>query len=130
MTNHLTVTAFVAIGGAFGAISRYWLNLMMVSLCGTSFPYGTLLVNLLGSFIIGLLYASVEHGIIASVPWRALIGVGFLGALTTFSTFSMDTLNLLHAGAFVQALANVLVNILCCLLAVWFGHLLIVSRLA
>ena len=129
MSSHLQVTAIVAFGGAFGAISRYWLNLLAVSLLGPGFPYGTLLVNVLGSLAIGVVYALVEHGIIASMPWRALIGVGFLGALTTFSTFSMDTLTLLHSGAFGQALANVLLNVLLCLIAVWFGQLLVVSRL-
>jgi fluoride exporter len=121
----LTSVMFVAIGGAIGASLRYSATLGVTAWLGKGFPFATLLVNILGSFIMGLLFSLIEHGIVAELPWRPLIGVGILGALTTFSTFSLDTLLMLQNGEWHKAMLNIFLNVLVCLLAAWFGMQLI-----
>jgi len=108
----------VASGGALGAVSRYLLSVGAVRLWGEHFPFGTLLVNVLGCFCLGLLAESVGDWHPAAKPG---IGVGFLGALTTFSTFGVETLKHLEKGEFGVALLNVSANLLVGLLAVWLG---------
>lgn len=130
MTSPLLLSLLVATGGAVGAVSRYWLTLASAHLFGTAFPYGTLIVNLLGSLAIGALYAVLQSGLVATAPVRALVGVGFLGALTTFSTFSMDTLALLQHGHFLHAALNILLNVLLCLSLVWLGYSWVLAKLA
>jgi CrcB protein len=111
----------IALGGAIGATMRHGLNESMLHLFGRAFPFGTLLVNILGSFVIGLLYALVLNGHLAANPWRLFIGVGILGALTTFSTFSLDTVLLLQQGHLAKAVLNVLGNLVLCLTLTWLG---------
>lgn len=111
----------VAIGGATGACLRYGCNGLAVNVFGKSFPFGTLLVNILGSFVLGLLYGLFSSGILAASPWRALIAIGLIGAFTTFSTFSLDTVLLLQQGDWLKAIANVLLNVLLCLTLAWLG---------
>ncbi|KMT63929.1 fluoride efflux transporter CrcB [Catenovulum maritimum] len=120
MNNLLTYT-FIAIGGATGACLRYFLSQLALIWFGKSFPFGTLLVNILGSLLIGFLYTLIAQGWLQLVPWRTFIGIGFLGALTTFSTFSMDTLLLAQQGDWVKAVLNVVFNVVICLFAVWAG---------
>lgn len=115
----------VALGGAVGASMRYGVTIIMVSLLGKSFPYATLIVNVLGSFIMGLLFSLIEHGIVADLPWRSLFGIGLLGAFTTFSTFSMDTLLLIQHGEWQKAVLNILLNVLMCISAAWLGMQLV-----
>ncbi len=111
----------IASGGALGALARYGTVLLMAAWLGLNFPYGTLAVNVIGSFIIGVLYVwFIEHGWLA-LPLRALLQIGFLGAYTTFSSFSLETLVLLEQGALGRALLNILANLLLCLLATWLG---------
>ncbi|MBD0787822.1 fluoride efflux transporter CrcB [Vibrio sp. Y2-5] len=117
-----SILGLIAIGGAIGACSRYLVSEMCVSLFGRSFPYGTLTVNVLGSFIMGLLIAAVENEWLAPYPWRQIIGLGFLGALTTFSTFSMDNVLLMQQGAFVKVGFNVLLNVLLSISAAWLAY--------
>jgi CrcB protein len=107
----LSILGFIAIGGAFGACSRYLISELCVLLLGRGFPYGTLTVNVVGSFIMGLLIAAFENEMVATEPWRQIIGLGFLGALTTFSTFSMDNVLLMQQGAFFKMGLNVLLNV-------------------
>ncbi len=95
----LSVLGFIALGGAFGACSRYLISELCVMLLGRGFPYGTLTVNVVGSFIMGLLIAAFETELMVTDPWRQIIGLGFLGALTTFSTFSMDNVLLMQQRA-------------------------------
>ena len=122
----MTTWIAVALGGALGALARYAAGLGAVALLGHGFPYGTLLINIAGSFAIGLSYVFiVEAGNIDGVH-RALIMVGFLGAFTTFSTFSLDTLQLVEAGEIAKSLLNVMSNLLLCFLACWLG--LLVAR--
>ncbi|MFT7261900.1 MAG: CrcB protein [Glaciecola sp.] len=117
----MTMYIFIALGGATGACLRYFLSQLMLQWFGKGFPFGTLLVNVVGSFLLGFLYSLLEHGQLEAALWRTTIGIGFLGALTTFSTFSVDTLLLFQQGLWFKAALNVSLNILCCLFAAWLG---------
>lgn len=119
--------AFVAFGGAFGATFRYLIGIGMVSLFGKGFPFATLTVNVIGSLIMGCVYQLVQQETISSSPWWPLIGVGFLGALTTFSSFSMDSLLLIQQGELLKAMLNVVLNVMVCLLAAYLGTLLVLK---
>lgn len=110
----------IGLGGALGAISRYGLSSLVYGITGRGFPWGTLVVNILGSFFMGLLSVWLIERI-ASTELRALLIVGFLGALTTFSTFSIETLALLEEGALTRAFANVLTSVIVCVAAAWAG---------
>ncbi|QYJ77090.1 fluoride efflux transporter CrcB [Shewanella sp. FJAT-52076] len=118
---------YIAAGGAIGAVLRYSISILALQLFGTGFPFGTLIVNVAGSFLMGCIYALAELSHI-SPEWKALIGVGLLGALTTFSTFSNETLLLLQQGELVKASLNVLLNLILCLTVVYLGQQLIYSR--
>jgi CrcB protein len=123
MTNIL----FVALGGSIGAVLRYLISLFMIQVFGSSFPFGTLLVNVLGSFLMGMVYAlgQLSH---LSPELKSMIGVGLLGALTTFSTFSIDTLLLMQQGFWFKSILNVLLNVTLCIFMVYLGQQLIFSR--
>ncbi|EGR2190903.1 fluoride efflux transporter CrcB [Vibrio parahaemolyticus] len=120
-----SILGFIALGGAIGACSRYLVSEFCVLLFGRGFPYGTLTVNVVGSFIMGLLIAAFENEILATEPWRQVIGLGFLGALTTFSTFSMDNLLLMQQGAFFKMGLNILLNVVLSISAAWIGFQLL-----
>ena len=94
------------------------------ALLGRGFPYGTLVVNVLGSFTVGFLFVLFLERMALSGEWRAGILVGVLGAFTTFSTFSIETLNLLEDGAHLKASLNVVLSVTLCLAGAWFGLLL------
>lgn len=111
----------VAAGGALGAMLRFVLSNGTAALVGRGFPYGTLLVNVLGSCLIGVLYVLLSERLPAAPHWRAFLVVGLLGALTTFSTFSLETLELLESGAIARAVVNIGANVLLCLLGCWLG---------
>lgn len=117
----LSILGFIAVGGAFGACSRYLISELCVVLFGRGFPYGTLTVNVVGSFIMGALIALFENEMLATEPWRQIIGLGFLGALTTFSTFSMDNVLMLQQGAFFKMGLNILLNVVLSVSAAWVG---------
>lgn len=119
--NNTLLYLSVALGGACGACLRLFLTQIALQQFGKGFPFGTLLVNVVGSFLLGVLYSLIESGQLAEFPWKTLLGVGFLGALTTFSTFSMDSLLLLQQGLVGKAVLNITLNIMCCLLAAWLG---------
>jgi CrcB protein len=114
----------IALGGAFGAVLRFTISSAAAAVLGRDFPYGTLLVNVVGSCLIGVLYVVLTERVIAGAGWRAFLVVGLLGALTTFSTFSLETLQLLENGALTQAALNVAANVVMCLAACWFGLIL------
>ncbi|HIF5595270.1 TPA: fluoride efflux transporter CrcB [Vibrio parahaemolyticus] len=120
-----SILGFIALGGAIGACSRYLVSEFCVLLFGRAFPYGTLTVNVVGSFIMGLLIAAFESEILATEPWRQVIGLGFLGALTTFSTFSMDNVLLMQQGAFFKMGLNILLNVVLSISAAWIGFQLL-----
>ncbi len=100
----------VMLGGSLGAASRYGIGLLTARLWSTGFPYGTLVVNLVGCFIIGLLFALADRSRLLSPDVRLLLITGYLGALTTFSSFSVETINAARAGLLMQAVINVLIN--------------------
>ena len=114
----------IAGGGALGALARFWMSTGIYGLLGKSFPWGTLAVNVLGSFVMGLLFVLFIERLAAAPEWRAAVLVGFLGAFTTFSTFSNETLTLMEGGFLLKALLNVSVSVLVCLLACWIGVIL------
>ncbi len=117
----LKLYLFVALGGAFGACLRFFISELMLKVGAKGFPFATLTVNILGSLLMGYLYGLIEKEIIAVSPAKSLIGIGFLGALTTFSTFSLDTLLLLQQGHWVKAGLNVFLNVVCCMFVAWIG---------
>ena len=125
MNNLMINITLVACGGAFGATFRYLIGIAMLSLFGKGFPFATLSVNVIGSLIMGCIYQLVQQQTISSSPWWPLIGVGFLGALTTFSSFSMDTLSLIQQGELFKAMLNVVLNVVVCLLAAYLVTLLV-----
>ena len=97
----------VALGGAFGAMARYGTDSALMRLAGPGFPWGTVAVNLLGSLVLGLLIGAAAHGLHLSQEVRALVVTGFLGAFTTFSTFSLNTVTLIERGETAAALGYV-----------------------
>lgn len=113
----------IAAGGAVGALLRFWVSNGIYTLVGRTFPYGTLAVNVLGSLLMGLLYVLLVDKLILGPNWRAALLIGLLGAFTTFSTFSIETLNLIEEGEAIRALLNVLLSVTLCLGAAWVGVL-------
>lgn len=112
---------FVAMGGALGAVLRYSISSGIYHWYGRSFPYGTLVVNVIGSLAIGLLSILLVEKFNVSQELKLGLVVGVLGALTTFSTFSWDTLHLLEQGFVQKAFLNVLLNVTVCIAAAWLG---------
>src|SRR5262249_3101573 len=111
----------VAIGGLVGSVARYWLSGAVQDVTGHTFPSGTLAVNVVGSFVIGLVMAlSVERGLLGD-EWRILLTTGFCGGFTTMSTFSYETLALLRDGENLLALWNVTGSFVACVGAAWLG---------
>ena len=114
----------IALGGACGSMLRFLVSTGIYQWLGRAFPYGTLTVNIVGSFLIGLMAeALLLQRVTMTLEFRAAILVGFLGGFTTFSSFSLETLYLLEQGNFSKAAVNVLVSVSACLLAVWLGLL-------
>ncbi|VVB57364.1 Putative fluoride ion transporter CrcB [uncultured archaeon] len=111
----------VAIGGALGALSRYALGGLVQN--GHVYPWGTFSVNALGSFGLGLLMYGIEYGLPLPSEARLLIGVGFIGAFTTFSTFSYETFRMLDGGDYAGALANLVLSLCVGLAAIYLGKL-------
>ena len=118
---------WVAIGGALGSVGRYWFSGLVARHFGEVFPWGTLLVNVSGSFVIGL-FASLTgpdgRWLVASWFRQQFFMLGVCGGYTTFSSFSLQTLNLMEDGEWLYAGANVVLSVICCLVAVWLGHAL------
>ena len=112
---------FIALGGAGGALARHWLSGLVHASAKTHFPWGTLSVNLLGSFLIGIMYILIVERGLVHPDWRSVAIVGFLGAFTTFSTFSLETIALLEAGQPGLALGYVLGSVVVCIFAVWLA---------
>lgn len=112
----------VLIGGGIGSICRYVATTLIGSIGGTVFPFGTLFVNLLGSFLMGfLMFFFLDEHFTLPETLRLFLAVGFLGGFTTFSSFSMESILLLRGDSFFYAFANMAGNLLLGLLAVWLG---------
>ena len=111
----------IAFGGAIGAVFRYLLSSTIVSTFGRDFPYATLAVNIIGSLVIGFLYVLLLERGHLNATWTAGLTVGVLGAFTTFSTFSLETLGLIEQGKVLAASTYAGASLLLCLLATWAG---------
>lgn len=114
----------IAAGGAFGALLRFWVASGVAAWLGRDFPYGTLLINVSGSLAIGVVYVLLLERFDVNLVWRAFLMTGLLGAFTTFSTFSLETLILIESGEHLKALLNVLLSVVLCLAAASLGILL------
>jgi len=113
----------IALFGALGCLTRYVLSGWVYNLLGRSFPYGTFAVNIVGAFLIGLIMEFSMRSTLVSPSLRIGLTIGFLGGLTTFSTFSYETFRLLEDGELLIAATNVLVSVMICLLFTWLGIL-------
>ena len=117
----MQVVLLIAGFGALGCLARYFVSGWVYDLFGRSFPYGTFAVNILGAFVIGLVMEFGMRSTLLPVSLRIGLTIGFLGGLTTFSTFSYETFRLLEEGDFFVAAANVLVSVVVCLFFTWLG---------
>ena len=115
---------FIAIGGALGAITRYWVGVAVANRMGTKFPYGTFVINITACLIIGFSLTLLSKRADINPAWRFLIPVGFIGAYSTFSTYEWETLSTLRAGAFFEAGLYAISSLILGLLAVWGGSVL------
>jgi fluoride exporter len=120
---------WLAIGGALGTVARFWCSGFTARLIGETFPWGTILVNVTGSLIIGFAATALgpDGRMFVGTTARQFIMVGFCGGYTTFSSFSLQTLNLLNDGEWLYAVGNVGLSVALCLMAVWAGHILAVT---
>ena len=114
----------IAVGGAFGSVLRYGLSTWVHTLVGRSFPFGTLAVNVLGCLAMGILFVLLVERMGESAVWRAGLLIGVLGGFTTFSSFSIETFNLIEQGSLVKAAGNMAASLFLCLGATWLGVLL------
>ena len=115
---------WIAIGSAIGGVARYWCSGVAARLVGETFPWGTIGVNILGSFIIGF-FATLtgpDGRVYVGTLGRQFVMIGICGGYTTFSSFSIQTLNLMNDGEWFAAGANIVLSVVCCLVAVWIGH--------
>ncbi len=121
MVNFLSLALLTATGGAIGSVCRWLVGLASTRLWNDHLPWGTLIVNILGSFIIGFAVELITHKLDSSPEIRALVVTGFLGGFTTFSSFSLDNMNLVARGDSVLAIAYILVSVLVSLVFVFSG---------
>jgi CrcB protein len=120
----LNQTLAIAAGGALGALLRFWVSSGVYAILGRGFPYGTLAVNVLGSLAMGLLYILLIERLALGAEWRAFVLVGLLGAFTTFSTFSIETLTLIEQAEYLKATANAVISVVACVGAALVGVML------
>jgi CrcB protein len=120
---------WVAVGGAIGTVGRYWLSGVVAALIGETFPWGTLVINVTGSFVIGF-FATLtgpDGRVFVGTTGRQFVMVGICGGYTTFSAFSLQTLNLMNDGEWFRGGAYIVLSVVLCLVAVWAGYILAVS---
>ena len=111
----------IAGGGALGALLRFWVSTGVYQWLGRGFPWGTAAVNIIGSFLMGFLFVLFLERMMVPGEIRAAVLVGLLGAFTTFSTFSIETLNLIEQADYLKALLNAVAGVVLCILACWAG---------
>ena len=117
---------WIAVGSALGGVLRYWCSGVAARLIGETFPWGTLIVNVSGSWVIGFFFTLTgpDGRLLTSSDLRQFVMVGLCGGYTTFSSFSLQTLNLIRDGELLLAGANIAGSVLLCMLAVWIGHVM------
>ena len=108
----MNATFLVMAGGALGAAGRYHLGRLVYHIGGSGFPYGTLVANLIGGFLMGMLVGILARADFVSEPWRLLLGVGLLGGFTTFSAFSLEIVNMIERGDWAAAIGYALLSVL------------------
>ncbi len=120
------IPVWVAMGAAIGGVGRYWCSGAIARAFGETFPWGTLFVNVLGSLVIGLIatVTGPDGRLLVGSAARQFMMVGILGGFTTFSSFSLQTLNLIEDGEWLYAGANVTLSVVLCLVGVWCGTVL------
>ena len=111
----------IFLGGGIGATARYGLQGAIYKMTGAGFPYGTLVVNVVGSFLIGLLMTSFEERFMINPSLRVFLTIGILGGFTTFSSFSYETMALLRDGSYMLGLGNIALSVTVCLGVTWIG---------
>jgi CrcB protein len=125
MLNYL----WIGLGGALGSMARFWTSNFVARHFGETFPFGTLAINVTGSFLIGFFatLTNTEGRWLVSPSFRIFFMIGLCGGYTTFSSFSLETLNLARGGEWLYAGANAVLSLVLCLLAVWLGHVVALS---
>jgi fluoride exporter len=119
---HMQKTIFIALAGLVGTLVRYWLSGFVARQYGETFPWGTLIVNLIGSFLAGAMYHLAEERLLLSPAVRTVVFIGLLGGFTTFSSYGLQTFTLLRNGEIGLATLNVTVSNVLGLLMVWMGY--------
>ena len=116
---------YVGVGGAIGSVARFWLTALVAEILGPQFPWVTILINALGSFVIGFYatFTGPDGRMTASFDARAFVMVGICGGFTTFSAFSLQTLDLARQSHWLEAGGNIVLSVVLCLVAVWLGHI-------
>jgi CrcB protein len=129
MWHQLTLSFWVALGSAIGGVFRYWCSGLVARWFSETFPWGTIVVNVVGSLLIGLFatLSGPDGRLLVGTTTRQFVTLGLLGGFTTFSSFSLQTLALAQNGEWVQASVNVVGSVLLCLMAAWLGHALAVA---
>jgi CrcB protein len=119
----------VAVGSALGGMGRYWCSGIVARLMGETFPWGTLIINILGSLVIGLFgtLTGPDGRMFVGTTARQFVMIGICGGYTTFSSFSLQTLSLMNDGEWLRAGANIGLSVVLCLFAVWAGHVIALS---
>jgi CrcB protein len=122
---------WVMLGGALGTGARFWMSEFVAERAGEFFPLGTLVVNVSGSFVIGFsaAFTGAEGPVLVSPRFRQFFMIGVCGGYTTFSSFSLQTLDFAHDGDWLKALLNTVLSFACCLAAVWLGRILALAVL-
>ena len=121
----MQIYLWIAFGSALGGAARYWCSGYVADQFGETFPWGTLIINVLGSFVIGF-FATLtgpDGRLLVSTTSRQFVMVGLCGGYTTFSSFSLQTLNLVRDGEWFAAGGNITLSVILCLVAVWLGHI-------
>lgn len=121
----MATTLWVAVGGAIGSVARYWVAVLVARLTGPDFPWGTILINISGSFVIGFFFAATTEAVgrwQVSSDFRIFVMAGLCGGFTTFSAFSLQTLILLREGRMAAALANIALSVVLCIAGVAIGY--------
>lgn len=120
----MLIYLWVSLGGAIGTAARFWISGLLAQRYGETFPFGTMVVNVTGSLLIGMFFelTSPDGRLVVSPTWRAFVTIGICGGYTTFSSFSLQTFALLQDGEWLRAAVNVIGSFLFCLGAVWLGY--------